>query len=150
MPGYSSEEFYRQRMARLKTEIVRLGVSYWSSCAALHKDIRMTLRPVQVTLRDLRREFHPGPPEGGPSASHAYASPFPGPSHSRVFPVRPSGCDTPGPETCCRQLEATRKPNVSCNFVRMRHEQGNFPLRRLDQRLLAVASQLARIATGEK
>src|ERR1700738_552257 len=47
------------RRHTLATEMLRLGVSLPALMQLLvHKDIRMTLRYLQVTQQDLQREFH--------------------------------------------------------------------------------------------
>jgi integrase len=54
------------------TEMLRLGISLPALMKLLgHKDIRMTLRYVQVTQQDLQREFH----QARENAAHRHRAP---------------------------------------------------------------------------
>jgi len=116
--------------------MVRLGVSLPALMQLLgHKDIRMTLRYVQVTQQDLQREFH--------TARQHAAQPHPVPV--LVVPNCATSADPPG----IRQaIEATRHLlemyRRGLPDQKIRHR-----LQRLDRRLLAVAQQLHHI-TAEK
>lgn len=118
------------------SEMVRLGVSLPALMQLLgHKDIRMTLRYVQVTQQDLQREFH--------AARQHAAQPHQVPVLS--VPNCPTSADPPG----IRQaIEATRHLlemyRRGLPDQKIRHR-----LQRLDRRLLAVADQLDYI-TAEK
>ncbi len=118
------------------SEMLRLGVSLPALMQLLgHKDIRMTLRYVQVTQQDLQREFH--------TARQNAAQPHPVPV--LLVPNCATSADPPGIR---HALEATRhllemyRRGISDPKIRRR-------LQRLDHRLLAVAEQLHRI-TAEK
>jgi site-specific recombinase XerD len=119
------------------TEMVRLGVSLPALMQLLgHKDVRMTLRYVQVTPQDLQREFH----QARQNTAH---------SHRMPTLALPKDIPNAGLPTISQALEATR------HLLEMyRRQLGNEKIRRtlqrLDKRLLAVASQLQRVHTEEK
>jgi site-specific recombinase XerD len=118
------------------SEMVRLGVGLPALMQLLgHKDIRMTLRYVQVTQQDLQREFH--------TARQHAAQPHQVPA--LVVPNCATSADPPG----IRQaIEATR--HLLEMYRRgLPDQQIRHRLQRLDRRLLAVAEQLHRI-TAEK
>jgi hypothetical protein len=101
-----------------------------------HKDIRMTLRYVQVTQQDLQREFH--------TARRNAAQPHRVPV--LAVPRAPAAGGLPG---IAQALTATR------HLLEMyRRQEGSEKtrrkLQRLDRRLLAVATEIERLATGEK
>jgi hypothetical protein len=100
-----------------------------------HKDIRMTLRYVEVTQLDLQREFH--------TAHQRAASPI-GCPYSR-FP-------TPPPPTSPASVRRWQPPAISwrCTGRGLPDEKTRRRLQRLDRRLLDVAAQLDRITTAEK
>jgi site-specific recombinase XerD len=119
------------------TEMLRLGVSLPSLMQLLgHKDIRMTLIYVEVIQQDLQREFH----QARRNAVH--------PHHVPMLPM-PTGIESADLPGLLQALAATRhllemfRRQVSDDKTKRR-------LARLDRRLLAVASQLDRIATVEK
>ena len=117
--------------------MLRLGVSLPALMQLLgRKDIRMTLRYVQVTQQDLQREFH--------TARERAAQPHRAPVLS--VPNSPAGADLP---TIRQALAATRH---LLEMYRRRLDDSKIQrkLQRLDKRLLAVALQLDRIATAEK
>jgi site-specific recombinase XerD len=119
------------------TEMIRLGVSLPAVMQLLgHKDIRMTLRYVEVTQHDLQREFH--------TARLNIAQ-----SHRLPVPSIPNGsasADLPG----IRQaLNAAR--HLLENYRRqLSNATTRRTLGRLDKRLLAVATQLDQLAKTEK
>ena len=117
--------------------MLRLGVSLPALMQLLgRKDIRMTLRYVQVTQQDLQREFH--------TARRACSSAASGARTLRS--QQPAGADLP---TIRQALAATRH---LLEMYRRRLDDSKIQrkLQRLDERLLAVALQLDRIATAEK
>jgi site-specific recombinase XerD len=119
------------------TEMVRLGVSLPALMQLLgHKDIRMTLRYVQVTQQDLQREFH--------QARQKAAQPHRLPTLSP--PKGIESADLPG----IRQALAATRHLLEMYRRQLGDEKTKRKLQRLDRRLLAVASQLDRIATVEK
>jgi integrase len=119
------------------SEMLRLGVSLPALMQLLgHKDIRMTLRYVQVTQQDLQREFH--------AARQRAAQPHPVP----VLSV-PTGPLSANPSGIRQALTATRhllemyRRGIADEKIRRR-------LQRLDRRLLDLAVQLDCITTPEK
>jgi hypothetical protein len=101
-----------------------------------HKDIRMTLRYVQVTQQDLQREFH----QARENAGHSHRMP------ALAFPKDIPSADLPA---ICQALESTR--HLLEMFRRqLGNENGRRTLQRLDKRLRAVAAQLQKIRTEEK
>ena len=118
------------------TEMVRLGVSLPVLMRLLgHKDIRMTLRYVQVTQQDLQREFH--------AARQHAAQPH------RVPVIAVPGCATSAGIAGVHQaIEATR--HILEMYRRgFDDEKTRRRLQRLDRRLLDVAHQLDHIAKDE-
>lgn len=119
------------------TEMLRLGVSLPALMQLLgHKDIRMTLRYVQVTQQDLQREFH--------QARQNVV-----PSHRLPTPVLPKDIPSAGLPAICQALAATRHL-LEMYRRQLSNEKSRRTLQRLDKRLLTVASQLQRIHTEEK
>ena len=119
------------------TEMVRLGVSLPALMQLLgHKDIRMTLRYVQVTQQDLQREFH----QARQNAAQPHRLPTLSP------PKGIESADLPG----IRQALAATRHLLEMYRRQLGDEKTKRKLQRLDRRLLAVASQLDRIATVEK
>jgi site-specific recombinase XerD len=119
------------------SEMLRLGVSLPALMQLLgHKDIRMTLRYVQVTQQDLQREFH--------TARQRALQPH----HLPVLsvPKRASAADPPG----IRQALAAARHLLEMYRRGLADEKTQRRLRRLDRRLLDIARQLDRIATAEK
>jgi site-specific recombinase XerD len=119
------------------SEMLRLGVSLPALMQLLgHKDIRMTMRYVEVTQCDLQREFH----AARQNAAQPHRLPV------LAIPNLSSTADLPGIYTA---LAATR--HLLEMFRRqLADEKTRRTLRRLDRRLLAVASQLDRLSTAEK
>jgi site-specific recombinase XerD len=119
------------------SEMVRLGMSLPALMQLLgHKDIRMTLRYVQITQVDLHREYH--------AARRNAAEPHRVPVLSE--PNRP---DAVGPVGICQAVAATRhllemyRRQLSQDKLRRR-------VQRLDRRLLAVAKEVEKLEQGEK
>ena len=119
------------------SEMLRLGVGLPALMQLLgHKDIRMTLRYVQVTQQDLQREFH--------MARQRAALPHRVPILS--VPTSSGAADLPG---ISQALIATR--HLLEMFRRqVPNEKTRRRLQRLDRRLLDVAKQLDHIAAAEK
>ena len=119
------------------TEMLRLGVSLPALMKLLgHKDIRMTLRYLEVTQQDLQREFH----QARQNAVHPHRLPALAP------PKYIPNADLPG---VCQALEATRHL-LEMYRRQLSDEKTRRKLQRLDKRLLTVASELQRIHVGTK
>jgi site-specific recombinase XerD len=119
------------------SEMLRLGVSLPALMQLLgHKDIRMTLRYVQVTQHDLQREFH--------TARQRAAHPHPVPVLS--VPNCPTSADPPG----IRQALFATRHLLEMYRRRLGDSKAQRQFQRLDRRLLAIAQQLDRITTAEK
>jgi site-specific recombinase XerD len=119
------------------TEMLRLGVSLPALMRLLgHKSIGMTLRYVQVTQQDLQREFH----QARQNAAQQHRLP--------LLPL-PKGVETADLPGIRRALAATRHL-LEMYRRQLGDEKAKRALQRLDRRLLAVASQLHRIAAAEK
>jgi site-specific recombinase XerD len=119
------------------SEMVRLGVSLPALMQLLgHKDIRMTLRYVQITQVDLQREYY----AARLKAAESYAVPvLSAPSRSTVA----------GLSGICQALAATRHM-LEMYRRQLSDEKTSRKLRRLDHRLLAVASEVRKLDTTEK
>ena len=118
------------------TEMLRLGVSLPALMQLLgHKDIRMTLRYVEVTPAGFAARIPPGPPECWPLTSAACA-------------CTPPRKDIPsaGLPAICQALESTRHL-LEMYRRQLNDEKTRRKLQRLDKRLLTVGSQLQRIYT---
>jgi site-specific recombinase XerD len=120
------------------TEMLRLGVSLPALAQLLgHKDIRMTMRYLQVTQPDLQREFHLARKNAQPHVIPQLPLP--------EVPLSATS-DLAGIH---RALAAAR--HLLEMYRRQFHdEKSRLRLRRLENRLMAVASQLDRFATSEK
>lgn len=119
------------------SEMLRLGVSLPALMQLLgHRDIRMTMRYLQVTQQDLQREFH--------SARHSAARPHRLPTLS--LPNISTSADLPG----IRQALAATRHLVEMYRRQLGDEKTRRTLQRLDRRLLAVVSQLDRLPIAEK
>jgi site-specific recombinase XerD len=119
------------------SEMLRLGVSLPALMQLLgHKDIRMTLRYVQVTQQDLQREFH--------AARQRAAQPHPLPVLS--VPTCATSTGLPG----IRQALAATRHLLEMYRRGIPDQRTQRRLQRLDRRLLDVAVQLDRITTPEK
>ena len=119
------------------TEMIRLGVSLPAVMQLLgHKDIRMTLRYVEVTQRDLQREFH----TARLNADQSHRLPVPS------VPNCSATADLPGIrqalDAARHLLEMYRRQLSTATTQRT--------LGRLDKRLLAVAKQLDQLANTGK
>jgi hypothetical protein len=118
------------------TEMLRLGVSLPALMKLLgHKDIRMTLRYVEVTQQDLQYEFH----QACQNAAHPHRLPM---------LALPKDQDMPsvGLSGIVQALQATRHL-LEMYRRQLGDEKTSRKLQRLDKRLLAVASQLQKIHT---
>ena len=119
------------------TEMLRLGVSLPALMQLLgHNDIRMTLRYVQVVQADLQREFHLARQQ----VSQLHQVP------SMAVPGLATTADPPG----IRQALASARHLLEMYRRQLADEKTRRRLQRLDQRLLAVASQLDRITAVGK
>ena len=119
------------------SEMIRLGISLPALKQLLgHKDIRMTLRYVQVTQQDLQREFH---------AARQRASQ---PHHAPVLsaPNCATTADLPG----IRQTLSATRHLLEMYRRQLSDENTKRRLQRLDRRLLGVDVQLVHIARAEK
>jgi len=122
------------------SEMVRLGVSLPALMQLLgHKDIRMTLRYVQVTQQDLQREFHT-------ARKNAFQS------HRLAIPSVPRLSSRPvtGDIAGVRQALAATRHLLEMYRRQLTDTKTQRKLHRLDRRLLAVASQLDHLASEEK
>jgi site-specific recombinase XerD len=119
------------------SEMLRLGVSLPALMQLLgHKDIRMTLRYVQVTQQDLQHEFH----RARRNATQSHRLP------TLPLPNLSATADLGG----IRQALAATRHVLEMYRRQMNDEQTRRKLQRLDRRLRAVDSQLDLIATAEK
>jgi site-specific recombinase XerD len=119
------------------SEMLRLGVSLPALMQLLgHKDIRMTLRYVQVTQQDLQREFHTARQRANQ------------PHHVPVLSV--PNCATSADLPGIRQALAATRHLMEMYRRNLRDENARRRLQRLDRRLLDVAQQLDRITTAQK
>lgn len=119
------------------SEMIRLGVSLPALMQLLgHKDIRMTLRYVQVTQQDLQREYN----RARNNAAHSHLMPV------LPLPKNIHGAGLPGIH---QALEATRHL-LEMYRRQLINEKSKRTIQRLDRRLLAVASQLKQLETAEK
>ncbi len=120
------------------SEMIRLGVSLPALMQLLgHKDIRMTLRYVQVTQLDLQREFH----TARRNATQSHRLPTLGLPDLAATSVDIGGI---------RQALAVTRHVLEMYRRQLSDEKTLRKLQRLDRRLLAVDCQLHQIATAEK
>jgi Phage integrase family len=120
------------------SEMVRLGVSLPSVMKLLgHKTIRMTLRYVQVTQRDLQREFH----LARQNAVHVHQVP-----ELSVSTFLSTSADLPG---ILHTLAATRHL-LEMYRRQLNDDSASRTLRRLDKGLHTVVLELDRFATAAK
>jgi hypothetical protein len=119
------------------TEMIRLGVSLPAVMQLLgHKDIRMTLRYVEVTQRDLQREFH----TARLNLTQSHRLPVPS------VPDRSATADLPG----IRQALNAARHLLEMYRRQLSKATTQRTLGRLDKRLLAVATELDQLANAEK
>jgi site-specific recombinase XerD len=119
------------------SEMLRLGVSLPALMQLLgHKDIRMTLRYVQVTQQDLQHEFH----TARRNATQSHHLP------TLSLPNLSATADLGR----IRQALAATRHVLEMYRRQMNDEKTRRKLQRLDRRLRAVDSQLDQIATAEK
>jgi len=119
------------------SEMVRLGVSLPALMKMLgHKDIRMTLRYVEVTQLDLQREFHAA--RQNTVESHRIP----------VLPV-PQCLTTNDLPGVLQAISATRHL-LEMYRRQLEDEKERHRLQRLDKRLLNVAAQLKKAKAAEK
>jgi hypothetical protein len=114
--------------------MLRLGISLPALMQLLgHKDIRMTMRYVEVTQQDLHREFHT--------------------ARQRAAPHPPVLSD---PHSATTDLPGIRLALLATRHLLEMYRRGlpdektRRRLQRLDRRLLDVAIQLDRITAAEK
>jgi site-specific recombinase XerD len=137
--GCSSRLTSHQLRHTWASEMLRLGVSLPALMQLLgHKDIRMTLRYLQVTQEDLQREFH--------LARQNAAQPHPLPQ----LPVPCGAASSTANLTGIRQALAATRHLLEMFRRQLRDERMHRKLQRLDKRLLSVASELNRISTDPK
>jgi hypothetical protein len=119
--------------------MVRLGVSLPALMQLLgHKDIRMTLRYVQVTQQDLQREFHLARQNAVTrQLAPTLSLPNPGSSHA----ADPAGI--------LQAIAATRHL-MEMYRRQLGNEQKSKNLQRLTKRLLSLATDFRRCATSKK
>jgi len=119
------------------SEMIRLGVSLPALQQLLgHKDIRMTMRYIEVTQQDLYREFY--------AALHNAVQPHRVP----CLPV-PNISATAGLSGIRQALAATRHL-LEMYRRQLADEKTQRTLHRLDRRLLAVALKLDHLVAAEK
>jgi len=121
------------------TEMIRLGVSLPALMQLLgHKDIRMTMRYVQVTQLDLQREFH--------LARHHAVHPHHIPQLSRVSSGLSTTSDVPG----IRATVTAARHLLEMYRRQLQDEKARHKAQCLGKRLLRVALELDRLPTAEK
>jgi len=119
--------------------MLRLGVSLPALMQLLgHNDIRMTLRYLEVTQQDLQREFHLARQN---AAQHHVI-----PKLALPASVSSASADLPG----VRAALAAARHLLEMHRRQLEDQKARRKLQRLDKRLLNVAFELARLATGEK
>jgi hypothetical protein len=129
----------RHRRHTYATEMVRLGVSLPALMKLLgHKDIRMTLRYVQVTQQDLQREYF--------TARRNVISSQLVPTLSLPNPNSSVASDVAG---VLQAIAATRHL-LEMYRRQSDDEQTSKRLRRLAKRLISVAADFRLFATTEK
>jgi integrase len=119
------------------SEMIRLGMSLPALMQLLgHKDIRMTLRYVQITQLDLHREYH--------AARRNAAEPH------RVPALPVPDCSNTASPMGIRQAVATTRHLLEMYRRQLSEEKIRRTLQRLDQRLLAVAKEVEKLAQAQK
>jgi site-specific recombinase XerD len=121
------------------TEMVRLGVSLPALMQMLgHKDVRMTLRYVEVVQLDLQREFHRA--RQNPVVLHSIPQ-LPLPSFTAAAPERADLAAIRQTIAATRHLLQLFQPQLEARLQRK--------LRRLTQRLLNIDHELERLSPNE-
>lgn len=119
------------------SEMVRLGISLPALMLLLgHKDIRMTLRYVEVTQLDVQREFY----QARRNATQPHRLP------TLPTPKATLSADLPG----IRQALAATRHLMEMYRRNLPDEKARRKLQRLARRLLAVSHQLGHVIVGEK
>jgi Phage integrase family len=120
------------------TEMIRLGISLPALMRLLgHKDIRMTMRYVQVTQADLQRQFH----LARQNAVQLHQIP-----QLSISSSSSANSDLPGIR---RTLLATRHL-LEMYRRQLQDQTAQRKLQRLDKRLLKIVFELDRFAKAEK
>jgi len=120
------------------TEMIRLHVSLPAVMQLLgHKDLRMTLRYVQVTQQDLQREFR----AARQNAQHLLVPKLALPTNSSIV-----AADLPG----VRQVLAAARHLLENYRRQLSDQKTSRKLQRLDKRLLNIATELERFKAPEK
>jgi integrase len=120
------------------TEMLRLRVSLPALMQLMgHKDVRMTLRYVQVTQQDLQREFH---------LAHQNRQRHLVPKLPAPASCFSASADLPS----IRQSLAATRHLLEMYRRQLGNENTRHKLQRLDKRLLTVAFELERLAQPEK
>jgi site-specific recombinase XerD len=134
--GCSTRVTPHQLRHSFATEMIRLGVSLPALMQLLgHKDIRMTLRYVEVTPRDLQREFH---------AAHRNAAVV----HSMPVLTLPANSSA-GLPVIQQGLTALRHL-LEMYRRQLQDEKTSRTLHRLDRRLLAIVQKLEKLNPPQK
>jgi site-specific recombinase XerD len=121
------------------SEMIRLGVSLPALMQMLgHKDIRMTMRYVQVTQQDLQREFHL-------ARQHAMQH-----HHIPELPAVSSSLSASSDLPSIRRALAATRHLLEMYRRQLQDEKARRKLQRLDKRLFTVVFELDRFATAEK
>jgi site-specific recombinase XerD len=119
------------------TEMIRLGVSLPALMQLLgHKDIRMTLRYVQVTQRDLQREFHL-------ACQNAV-------QHHQIPELSVSSFSANTDLSGIRRALVATRHLLEMYRRQLHDEKARHKLQRLDKRLFNVGFELNRLGTPEK
>jgi hypothetical protein len=117
--------------------MLRFGISLPALMQLLgHRDIRMTLRYVQVTQQDLQRQFY----AARQNAIHPHRPPV------LSLPPASSAATLPG----IRQAVTATHHLLEMYRRQLSDEKTRRILHRLDRRLLAVSSKLEQLTTAEK
>ena len=113
------------------TEMLRLGVSLPALMQLLgHKDIRMTLRYVQVTQQDLQQEFHRARQNLG--ALHSIPQ----------LPLPPTSSPVCADLSAIRDAVASTRHLLQLFQLQLGYPTTRRKLRRLTQRLLNISREL--------
>ncbi len=135
--GCSSHITVHRLRHSFATEMLRLGVSLPAVMQLLgHKDIRMTLRYIQVTQQDMQRQFH--------QARQNATQPHHLPTLSISKQVQGAGL-----AGITQALAATRHL-LEMYRRQLGDEKTRRKLHRYDRRLLAIAAELGRLSSTDK